>query len=121
MNSPRLLPRLRILVQEEIALGPGKTELLGHIAQTGSLSEAARRMEMSYMKAWLLVQVMNRCFRSPLVTLERGGASGGGAQLTTTGQEALELYRHMEETAMAAMKPDWQRLQKLLRTTVKEK
>ena len=121
MSSPRLLPRLRILVQEEIALGPGKVELLGYIAQTGSLSEAARRMEMSYMKAWLLVQMMNRCFRSPLVTLERGGASGGGAQLTPTGLEVLELYRHMEETAMAVMKPDWQRLQKLLRTTVKKK
>ncbi len=121
MNSPRLFPRLRILVQEEIALGPGKVELLGHIAQTGSLSEAARHMEMSYMKAWLLVQVMNRCFRSPLVTLERGGASGGGAQLTPAGQEVLALYRTMEADALAAMKPSWLRLQKLLRKTVKPK
>jgi molybdate transport system regulatory protein len=118
--SPRLLPRLRVLVQQEIALGPGKADLLGHIAGTGSLSQAARRMEMSYMKAWLLVQVMNRCFKSPLVTLERGGSSGGGARLTPAGEEALHLYRTMEKAALDAMTPSWERLHALLRTTPKK-
>lgn len=120
MSAKRLLPRLRILLGEEIALGPGKAELLGLIAQTGSLSEAARRMEMSYMKAWLLVQLMNRCFRSPLVTLERGGSSGGGARLTPTGEEVLSLYQAMEKAALAAMNPSWQRLSRLLRSTPKK-
>lgn len=119
-SSPRLLPRLRVYVQEEIALGPGKAELLGHIAGTGSLSEAARRMEMSYMKAWLLVQVMNRCFKSPLVTLERGGSSGGGARLTPAGEEVLSLYRTMEKAALTAMTPSWDRLRQLLRSTPKK-
>ena len=120
VSNKRLNPRLRVLVCEEIALGPGKADLLEHIAQTGSLSMAARRMKMSYMKAWLLVQVMNRCFRSPLVALERGGPSGGGARLTSTGREALQLYRTMEEDACLAMKTSWQQLHKLLRSEVKK-
>jgi len=115
-RKPRLLPRLRVLMHDEIALGPGKADLLEHITKTGSLSEAARTMKMSYMKAWLLVQVMNRCFRQPLVTLERGGRKGGGTQLTETGKEALELYRGMEKAAAKAMDPSWKRMQALLRS-----
>lgn len=115
-RTPRLSPRLRIFAAEEIALGPGKADLLGHIAETGSLSEAARKMEMSYMKAWLLVQVMNRCFRKPLVTLERGGRKGGSTQLTDSGKEVLALYREMEEAAVKAMQPAWRRLRALLRS-----
>ncbi len=122
----RLAPRLRVFLKDEIALGPGKAELLGHIAKTGSLTAAARRMEMSYMKAWRLVQVMNRCFRQPLIAasdgaeplivLDRGGAKGGGARLTACGAEALALYRAMEEAAAGAMQPAWERLQGILRT-----
>jgi len=110
----RLLPRLRIYTQDEIALGPGKAELLAHIAETGSLSEAARRMKMSYMKCWLLVQVMNRCFRQPLILAERGGSGGGGAKLTKDGQRVLDLYREMEAASLAAMKQPWSKLQKML-------
>lgn len=113
-QSPRLSPRLRIFATGEIALGPGKAELLEHVAETGSLSEAARQMEMSYMKAWLLVQVMNRCFLQSLVTLERGGRKGGSAQLTESGKEVLALYREMERSATKAMQPAWKRLRALL-------
>jgi len=96
-------------------LGPGKVELLTRVAESGSLSKAAREMKMSYMKAWLLVQVMNRCFHQPLVTMERGGAHGGRAVLTDCGSEVLALYKAMEEAGVKAMKPSWSRLQKLLR------
>jgi len=81
---------------EEIALGPGKAELLGHIADTGSISEAARRMEMSYNRAWLLVRTMNRCFKEPLVVSSRGGDKHGGAQLTKSGKDVLRLYQQLE-------------------------
>ncbi len=114
-QTSRLSPRLRIFAAGEIALGPGKAELLEHIAKTNRLSEAARRMEMSYMKAWLLVQVMNRRFRQPLVLLERGGRKGGNAELSETGKEALALYLSMEATALKAMQPAWKRLRALLR------
>ena len=72
-------------------MGPGKADLLTHVAETGSLSESARRMKMSYMKAWLLVQVMNRSYKKPLVQAERGGTKGGGAHLTSYGRHVTSL------------------------------
>jgi molybdate transport system regulatory protein len=87
---------LRVYRGDEIALGPGKVELLEHIAATGSISEAARKMEMSYNRAWLLVNTMNRCFKQPLVLSSRGGEKHGGAQLTKTGKEVWRLYRLLE-------------------------
>jgi molybdate transport system regulatory protein len=86
----------RVYRGDEIALGPGKVELLGHIAETGSISEAARRMKMSYNRAWLLVRTMNRCFEQSLVLSSRGGDKHGGAQLTRTGKDVLRLYRRLE-------------------------
>src|SRR5438477_12556298 len=83
----------RIYLGDEIALGPGKAELLRHIAETGSISEAARRMEMSYNRAWLLVRTMNRCFKEPLVLANRGGDKHGGAQLSESGKGILKLYQ----------------------------
>ena len=92
----------RIYLGNEIALGPGKVELLGHIAETGSISEAARRMNMSYNRAWLLVRTMNRCFKDPLVLARRGGDSHGGAQLTELGEKILTLYQELDSTFMTA-------------------
>jgi molybdate transport system regulatory protein len=86
----------RVYLGDEIALGPGKTELLRHIGETGSISEAARRMEMSYNRAWLLVRTMNRCFKEPLVHSSRGGERHGGAQLTKCGEDVLKLYQRLE-------------------------
>ncbi len=114
-NSPTLNPRIRIYVGKEIAMGPGKVDLLRLVAETGSLSEAARRMKMSYMRAWLMVKVMNRCFREPLLTTERGGASGGGAQLTECGRQALELYDQMERQSLAVMEKPWKAFQAILK------
>ena len=102
---------LRVYLGEEIALGPGKAELLGHIAETGSISEAARRMEMSYNRAWLLVRTMNRCFKEPLVLATRGGDRHGGAQLTVFGEDMLALYRRIESKFTAATR---QQLQQIL-------
>jgi molybdate transport system regulatory protein len=96
----------RIYLGEEIALGPGKAELLAHIAETGSISEAARRMKMSYNRAWLLVRTMNRCFKKSLVLASRGGDRHGGAQLTKSGKEVLTFYRRLEaKFAAAARQP----------------
>lgn len=113
--TPTLNPRIRIYMGKEIAMGPGKVDLLRLVAETGSLSEAARRMKMSYMRAWLMVKVMNRCFHEPLITTERGGSSGGGAQLTECGKKALELYDQMEKQSLAAMEKPWKALQAILK------
>jgi molybdate transport system regulatory protein len=84
--------------------GPGKAELLERIRETGSIAEAAKAMEMSYMRAWQLVKGMNKGWREPLVTTARGGSKRGGTVVTETGIEVLRLYRELEATAEAATK-----------------
>ena len=101
--------------QNEIALGPGKAELLQLVAETGSIGKAASRMKMSYMRAWSLVQTMNRCFQEPLVLAAHGGQGGGGAQLTATGRKVLVLYQKMERDCQRASASSWKKLQQLLR------
>ena len=88
-------PRLRIVRGEDIAIGPGKAELLEMIAVTGSIAAAGRAMGMSYKRAWLLVETMNDCFRSPLVAASRGRSGKGGAELTDTGKAVLAAYRRL--------------------------
>jgi len=83
----------RILSGEEIAIGPGKADLLDAIAQTGSISAAGRALGMSYRRTWMLVDVMNRCWREPLVATATGGVHGGGATLTPRGRDVLAAYR----------------------------
>ncbi len=97
-----LKSRVRLYRGAEIALGPGKADLLSAIASEGSISAAGRRLGMSYRRAWLLVDTMNRCFREPLVASAAGGQHGGGAHLTALGAEVLALYQAMAEDVAAA-------------------
>ncbi len=110
-----LQPRLRVFADERMVLGWGKIMLLRQVAETGSISEAAKRMDISYNHAWSLIRTMNDCFRSPLVESSRGGAGGGGAILTDTGKKALALYDEMVAESVKASRPAWSRLRKLLR------
>lgn len=90
------VPRLRILLGPDHRLGPGKFDLIEAIGETGSISAAGRRLGMSYRRAWLLVDQVNRMFRQPVVLAAAGGAHGGGAQLTPLGQDLLAAYRRIE-------------------------
>lgn len=96
-----LKPKVRI--RFAWAIGPGKADLLEAITATGSLSAAAREIGMSYRRAWLLLDAMNRSFRRPLVNTATGGKGGGGAQITEFGQEVLRRYRSMEGLAAGAI------------------
>src|SRR5579859_7645630 len=102
MPEVQIVPRIRVVFGRDIALGPGKVELLEHIGRTGSLRKAAAAMDMSYMRAWTLVQMMNRCFKNPVVVTKRGGVEGGAALLTETGEIVLALYRRMEAQSLRA-------------------
>ncbi len=93
-TDPRI--RLRIVFGEQFMLGPGKADLLEGIRDTGSIAAAGRRMKMSYKRAWMLVETMNGAFREPLVESVRGGAQGGGARLTATGESVLSTFRRLE-------------------------
>jgi len=94
--------QLRVKFGPNAAFGPGKADLLEHIAATGSISAAARRMRMSYKRAWQLVDDMNGYFRAPLVETAAGGSAGGGAQLSATGTRVLAAYRKLQHTAATA-------------------
>ena len=71
-------------------------------------------MKMSYMREWLLVKVMNDCFRKPLVRTVRGGAEKGGAKLIECGERVLQLYREMEDKSLEAIQSRWKTIQQLL-------
>jgi molybdate transport system regulatory protein len=108
--TPQLEPRLRFSHAGPDAFGPGKAELLRHIAATGSIRTAANEIGMSYNRAWQLVTAMNALFREPLVIVSRGGGTGGGAALTPLGEEVLTRYSRMEQACRDATLADWKAL-----------
>lgn len=87
---------IRLYCGKEIAMGPGKADLLDAIRGYGSISAAGRAMDMSYRRAWLLVDAMNRCWREPVVVTVPGSAHGGGARITEFGEKILALYRALQ-------------------------
>ncbi len=107
--------RLRIVLEPDVALGPGKADILEGIQRTGSIAAAGRGMGMSYKRAWLLVETMNGCFRAPLVETSRGGSARGGARLTPAGERVLACYRRMEALTAEAIAAEMQELRALLR------
>lgn len=107
--------RVRVLLGDNVAIGPGKADVLEGIRDTGSIAAAGRRLGMGYKRVWLLVESMNRCFSQPLVEASKGGARGGGARLTGLGEEVLQRYRRMEALATAAIAGEVAALQESLR------
>jgi molybdate transport system regulatory protein len=96
-------PRWRLTRGAVTALGPGKADLLEAIGRAGSISAAARLLGMSYRRAWVLADTMNRAFRAPLVAASSFRA--GGAGLTDEGREVLRIYRRLEARSRAAAAP----------------
>jgi molybdate transport system regulatory protein len=92
---------LRIDLQSG-AIGPGKIRLLELVGESGSISAAARAMNMSYRRAWLLIDGLNRCFRVPSVETQLGGTGGGGAVLTDFGHDLIARYRAIERASAKA-------------------
>lgn len=97
--------RLRVDLAPGHSLGPGKVGLLEGIAETGSISAAARRLGMSYRRAWMLLDALGQTFAEPLVETSVGGREGGGARLTPFGAEIVSRFRAMEKEAEAALSP----------------
>lgn len=91
-------------------LGPGKVRLLELIHDHGSIRAAGAAMNMSYRRAWLLADALNRMFRETVVETRHGGRSGGGAALTPFGTELVAAYRRMEADAGARLARDIERL-----------
>jgi molybdate transport system regulatory protein len=111
--------RLRIILGDAIAVGPGKADLLEGIRETGSIAAAGRRMGMSYKRAWLLIETMNACFAKPVVEAAKGGTAGGGARLTPLGEDVLQRYRRMQAASDQAIAADLAALKRSMRKRAK--
>jgi molybdate transport system regulatory protein len=96
--------RLRIDFAPTGSVGPGKIALLEAIEASGSLSQAARELGMSYRRAWGLLDDLNRALREPVASASVGGAGGGGAKLTKFGRELIAAYREVVRIAAEAAK-----------------
>jgi molybdate transport system regulatory protein len=101
MKVSPLVIKLRLLCGDRFGMGPGKADLLAAIDREHSISGAARTMDMSYRRAWLLVDEMNRCFADPLVETLAGGGRERGARLTAAGRKAMQAYRGLEQASAA--------------------
>ena len=88
----QLRGRVWIEGPEGTFLGFGRVVLLERILEHGSISAAARSMDMSYRHAWKLVDSMNRQSRKPVVVSSTGGRGGGGARLTEEGEQAITAF-----------------------------
>ena len=102
------LPSLsvRIDLDTEGRIGPGKIQLLENIRKRGSISAAGRAMDMSYKRAWDLVDEINRICRQPAVERQTGGKNGGGAALTSFGISLVARYRKIERDAASAVRKE---------------
>jgi molybdate transport system regulatory protein len=105
-EASNLKLRARIYCGDEIAMGPGKADLLEAIGREGSISGAGRALGMSYRRAWLLVDAMNRCWTPPLVETVAGGGHERGARLTEAGHQVLERYRRLQALLASAGQSD---------------
>jgi len=90
---------IRIDFENGGQLGPGKVRILELVAETGSIRKAAAVMKMSYRKAWLLLQALEKTFGAPMVATLTGGRDGGGTRLTATGKLVVARYRALEQAA----------------------
>ena len=91
--------KLTLVLNSGARIGPGKAALLESVRDTGSIAAAARAMSMDHKRAWLLIDSLNRAFEMPAVERTTGGLRGGGASLTTFGEELLARYRRLQDAA----------------------
>ncbi|MFM0736172.1 LysR family transcriptional regulator [Paraburkholderia xenovorans] len=115
-TRPEVRFRMRIRSGEAVALGPGKVELLEAIREYGSISAAARSLGMSYRRAWLLVDELNRSLKAPATESEQGGQSGGGCTLTAVGESIIRLYREVEAEAQRSCAKQIGELTRMIRS-----
>lgn len=113
-RKPVLRFRMRITDGDAIAVGPGKIALLEAIDKTGSITAAAKSLDMSYRRAWLLLDELNRSLRVPAIDSAKGGQHGGGSALTDAGKRLIELYRRIEQNAASACRDDIRQMMKML-------
>ncbi len=106
--------RLRIDFDDLHAVGPGKIALLERMRDCGSLSQAARELDISYRRAWQLLDSLNTSFNEPVIVTSVGGKGGGGSEITKLGLALIDTFRALEKEVTSLA----QRSFKPLRTRV---
>jgi molybdate transport system regulatory protein len=91
---------IRIDFDDARSLGHGKIRLIELIDRHGSISAAARAMDMSYRRAWLLIDEVNQMFAEPVIESQTGGKGGGYAKLTVFGRALVQIYRTIEKESL---------------------
>lgn len=94
MTEVELLVNIKF--NKQLLLSPERIKLLRKIKQTGSLRSAAKEISISYQNAWTIINEMNNIAAKPLVTKQRGGRGGGGAEISEYGKLILEEYSFIE-------------------------
>ena len=112
-EAKTILVRPRLYIGENIAIGPGKIDLLRQIGETRSIAAAARALSLPYKRAWLLIDTLNQGFGRPVVETATGGKGGGGASLTLLGQQLVERYDALEASLNASAGKELLALRKL--------
>ena len=96
---------------EGVFIGWGRVNLLEQIRQCGSITKAAKAMEMAYRHAWDLVDSMNRQSKKPFVEIKAGGKGGGGARVTEEGEKAIRLFRRFSADFKVFLEREQKKLQ----------
>lgn len=102
---------LRVEIDPDGRIGPGKIALLERVGEVGSIAAAGRSLGMSYKRAWALIDDMNQCFGHPVIATQMGGRAGGGSALTPFGHDLVAHYRAIEAKAHKAAAPHLEALQ----------
>lgn len=88
----KIKSKIWIETDHGIIISEGRIQLLKLIASTGSLNKAAKEMNISYQKAWKLVDASNKASKEPLIATQIGGNKGGGTVITPYGQSLIETF-----------------------------
>jgi len=114
MQTNKLKVRSKLWIQDDEGsfLGEGRIRILKAIAEYGSISKAANSMNMSYQKAWKMVQSMNNASGKDFVLRSSGGKGGGGTVLTTEGEKAIALYEKLNVSCQAFLDQEFEKIKK---------
>src|SRR5438105_1419630 len=93
--------------------GPGPVELLQHIDETGSINQAAKKMDMSYKKAWDIVNRLNATAKTPLVITATGGEKGGGSSISEEAKQMIAYHQLLRERFRKFLEQETKRLKGL--------
>jgi molybdate transport system regulatory protein len=110
MVVKKIKASIKVDFGDGLRLGAGKIRLLSLVAESGSISAAARGMDMSYRRAWLLIGEMNEMFDRPVVETSAGGSGGGGAKITDHGRKLIVVFAELQGEADALVKARFSQL-----------